>query len=156
MGTDSRRSLRQRNPSFLLRLDSFGSDRSIAVGYVAVYGIAASLAVVLNGISWLRSRGKRRLSVLSTMTRAFLASALASLAILGLGLLIDGYLTEPARLVAILMVLTLPMTTAVGVLFLAIGPRRFPGGRCARCGYDLQERASERCPECGAAVDCCP
>lgn len=126
------------------------------MGYVAVYGIAASLAVMLNGIAWLRSRGKRRISVLRTMTVALLASALSSLAILVLGLLIDGYLNEPGRFAAILIVMTLPMTTAVGVLFLLIGPRRFPSGCCQWCGYDLQPRANERCPECGTAVESCP
>ena len=30
--------------------------------------------------------------------------------------------------------------------------RRRSQGLCTQCGYDLRERASERCPECGVAM----
>ena len=30
--------------------------------------------------------------------------------------------------------------------------RRYPAGRCQRCGYDLTGNVSGRCPECGTPI----
>ena len=44
----------------------------------------------------------------------------------------------------------------IGILvyhFLASYRRRFPGGHCQQCDYNLTGNESGTCPECGTAVD---
>jgi len=44
---------------------------------------------------------------------------------------------------------TVAFATATYLFWRSGGRRRYPAGRCQKCGYDLTGNVSGRCPECG-------
>ena len=124
------------------------------MGFVTTFGVAAIVGILCQGMTWWFRVGRRRITIcLLLFPTLAVASSLATALVLAIGsYIVGGYLNEPVRFVAIFFVITLPVSLAVGVPFLVLGPRRYPRGHCQKCGYDLTGNPSGTCPECGSSV----
>lgn len=119
------------------------------MGYWVVYGLTGIVAVLCHGMTWWLRVGSRRITIRMFLALSVGVAVLASALLLMGGYVVDGYMNEPARLAAILVVAMLPISLLVGFPFWLLPPRRHPAGDCQKCGYDLTGNESGRCPECG-------
>jgi len=123
------------------------------MGLLVILAVTGTVSIAWHGIAWRYSRGiSRAWQFLRFFIASIGAAVVAAMIVLLSSYALEGYLVEPGRFLAIIMVVALPITALVGIPFLLVGPRPFRDGSCKKCGYDLRGCVSPQCPECGTPI----